>query len=58
MFGPLHIRLGIAAALLALSTSGVAAPMYQLLIGTYTSEGTSEGIHRLQFDAENGQRLH
>lgn len=55
MFGPLHIRLGIAAALLALSTSGVAAPMYQLLIGTYTSEGTSEGIHRLQFDAENGQ---
>lgn len=54
MFGPLHIRLGIAAALLALSTSGAAAPMYQLLVGTYTSEGSSEGIYRLQFDAENG----
>ncbi|WP_404439304.1 lactonase family protein [Stutzerimonas chloritidismutans] len=44
---------------LALSTSGAAAPMYQLLVGTYTSvrsgEGGSEGIYRMQFDAENGQ---
>ena len=47
-------RLGIAAALLAFSTSGAAAPMYQVLIGSYTSEGSSEGIYRMQFDAETG----
>jgi len=47
-------RLGIAAALLAFSTSGAAAPMYQVLIGSYTSEGNSEGIYRMQFDAETG----
>lgn len=39
---------------LALSTSGAAAPMYQVLIGSYTSEGNSEGIYRMQFDAERG----
>jgi 6-phosphogluconolactonase (cycloisomerase 2 family) len=47
-------RFGIAAALLAISTTGAAAPMYQLLIGTYTSEGSSDGIYRMQFDAERG----
>lgn len=50
----LRLRHGIAAALLAVSTSGVAAPMYQVLIGSYTSEGDSEGIYRMQFDAEHG----
>lgn len=49
-----HRRLGLAVAFLAFSTSGVAAPMYQLLIGSYTSEGGSEGIYRMQFDAERG----
>lgn len=49
-----HRRLGLAVALLAFSISGVAAPMYQLLIGSYTSEGGSEGIYRMQFDAERG----
>ncbi|MGA6100014.1 lactonase family protein [Stutzerimonas marianensis] len=39
---------------LAFSTSGAAAPMYQVLIGSYTSEGSSEGIYRMQFDAERG----
>jgi len=39
---------------LAFSTSGAAAPMYQFLIGSYTSEGNSEGIYRMQFDAERG----
>ncbi len=39
---------------LAFSTSGAAAPMYQVLIGSYTSEGNSEGIYRMQFDAERG----
>lgn len=29
--------------------------MHQLLIGTYTHEGSSEGIYRMQFDAESGQ---
>jgi len=28
--------------------------MYQVLIGSYTSEGNSEGIYRMQFDAETG----
>ena len=49
------IRLGVAAALLTFSLTGAAAPMYQLLVGSYTSEGNSEGIYRMQFDAENGQ---
>ncbi len=40
---------------LAFSTSGAAAPMYQVLIGSYTSEDNSNGIYRMQFDAENGQ---
>ncbi|MCQ4312253.1 lactonase family protein [Pseudomonas stutzeri] len=47
-------RLGLAAACLTFSISGAAAPMHQLLIGTYTSEGGSEGIYRMQFDAERG----
>lgn len=47
-------RRGIAAALIAFSTSGAAAPMHQILIGSYTEEGTSEGIYRMQFDAERG----
>ncbi|MCQ4259975.1 lactonase family protein [Stutzerimonas stutzeri] len=50
----LRVRHGIAAALLAFSTTGAAAPMYQVLIGSYTSEGDSEGIYRMQFDAERG----
>lgn len=50
----LRFRHGIAAALLTLSTSGAAAPMYQVLIGSYTSEGDSEGIYRMQFDADRG----
>ena len=49
-----QLRLGIATALLALSTSGVAAPMYQVLIGSYTSPDSNEGIYRMQFDAERG----
>ena len=49
-----RVRHGIAAALLAFSTTGAAAPMYQVLIGSYTSEGNSEGIYRMQFDAERG----
>ncbi len=49
------IRLGVAAAFLTFSLTGAAAPMYQLLVGSYTSEGNSEGIYRMQFDAENGQ---
>ncbi len=49
------IRVGIAAALLTVGTTGAAAPMYTLLIGSYTGEGNSEGIYRLQFDAETGR---
>lgn len=55
MYGPLLTRLGLAAALSIFSLTGAAAPMYQLLVGTYTSEGGSEGIYRMQFDAERGQ---
>jgi 6-phosphogluconolactonase (cycloisomerase 2 family) len=47
-------RLGLAAAFLAFSTAGAAAPMYQVLIGSYTSAANNEGIYRLQFDAERG----
>ncbi|WP_181296190.1 lactonase family protein [Pseudomonas sp. Q2-TVG4-2] len=54
MYGLLKTRLGLAAALLAFSITGVAAPMQQILVGTYTSEGGSEGIYRMQFDAERG----
>ncbi|WP_413042764.1 lactonase family protein [Pseudomonas sp. YJ42] len=53
--GSSPIRLGIAAALLTFSLTGAAAPMYQFLVGSYTSEGDSEGIYRMQFDAERGQ---
>ena len=52
--GSSPIRLGIAAALLTFSLTGAAAPMYQFLVGSYTSEGGSEGIYRMQFDAERG----
>lgn len=56
--GPSSIRLGVAAALLAFSLTGAAAPMYPLLIGTYTTghsgEQGSEGIYRMQFDAGRG----
>lgn len=55
MYGLLQTRLGLAAALLAFSITGVAAPMQQILVGTYTSEGGSEGIYRMQFDPERGQ---
>ncbi|AHL73718.1 3-carboxymuconate cyclase [Stutzerimonas stutzeri] len=51
----MQIRLGIAAALLAFSTAGAAAPMYQVLIGSYTGDDNSKGIYRMQFDAGNGQ---
>jgi 6-phosphogluconolactonase (cycloisomerase 2 family) len=50
----MQTHLGLAAAILAFSITGVAAPMHQILVGTYTSEGGSEGIYRMQFDAERG----
>ncbi|MGK9066997.1 lactonase family protein [Stutzerimonas chloritidismutans] len=40
---------------LAFSASGVAAPMYQFLVGSYTSEEDDRGIYRMQFDAGSGQ---
>ena len=52
---PTVIRVGIAAALIILGTTGAAAPMHTLLIGSYTGEGNSEGIYRLQFDAATGR---
>ncbi|MCQ4325095.1 lactonase family protein [Pseudomonas stutzeri] len=43
------------AATLALSTPGIAASMSHVLIGSYTHDSDSPGIHRLRFDAEHGQ---
>ncbi|WP_438826845.1 lactonase family protein [Pseudomonas lopnurensis] len=43
------------AATLAFSITGVAAPMPHVLIGSYTHDSDSPGIHRLRFDAERGQ---
>ena len=39
---------------LAFSTTGVAAPMHDLLIGTYTEGSDSQGLYRLRFDAGSG----
>ena len=39
---------------LALRTTGVAAPVHDLLIGTYTEGSDSQGLYRLRFDAGSG----
>lgn len=54
MHGRSTIRCGIAAALLALAGSATAAPLFELLIGTYTQGSDSQGLYRLRFDAGSG----
>lgn len=62
MHGRSSARFGIAVAILSFAGNAAAAPLFDLLIGTYTRESarpdsgelTSEGLYRLRFDAGSG----
>ena len=60
MHGRSRVRCGIALAILSFAGNVMAAPLFDLLIGTYTREAAnsaepaSQGLYRLRFDAGSG----